>query len=88
MIATVIYLSQLMVCMKFRAIAPTAPCEHLHWILHNPFQFRIQRPGGGREGKKHEIYVTTFGSHPFYDLFSQGQGGHSPLDLPPGSATG
>ena len=38
-------------------------------------QHRIQQPGGRGEGKKHEIYVTTFGGHLFYDLFVQGWGG-------------
>ena len=48
-------------------------------------QLRIQWPGeGGVE--KHEIYVAAFSGHLFYDLFSQGQGGHGPL-APPGSAT-
>ena len=37
-----------------------------------------------RGAEKHEIYAAAFGSHLFYDLFSQGQGGHGP----PGSATG
>ena len=31
------------------------------------------RVRGGAE--KHEIYAAAFGGHPFYDLFSQGQGG-------------
>ena len=48
-------------------------------------QHRIQRLGRG--GKKHEIYVATFGGHLFYDLFLQGGGGHGPLGTPPGSAT-
>ena len=39
---------------------------------------------GGAE--KHEIYVTAFGGHLFYDLFSQGWGGAWP-PRPPGSAT-
>ena len=38
---------------------------------------------GGR-GKKHVIYVATFGGHLVYDLFLQGQG-HGPS--PPRSAT-
>ena len=42
------------------------------------------RVRGGAE--KHEIYAAAFGGHLFYDLFSQGQGGHGPL-APPGSAT-
>ena len=29
--------------------------------------------------KKHEIYVATFGSHLFCDLFLQDKGGHGPL---------
>ena len=36
-------------------------------------------PVAGWGGKKHEIYVAAFGSHLFYDLFSQGQGGMAPL---------
>ena len=28
--------------------------------------------------EKHENYAATFGSHLFYDLFSQGQGGMAP----------
>ena len=35
--------------------------------------------GGGEGAKKHEIYMATFGSHLFYDLFLQDQGGHGPL---------
>ena len=42
------------------------------------------RVRGGAE--KHEIYAAAFSGHPFYDLFSQGRGGHGPLG-PPGSAT-
>ena len=38
-------------------------------------------PAGGG-AKKHEIYVATFGSHLFYDLFVQGLGGHGPLGTP------
>ena len=34
------------------------------------------RVRGGAE--KHEIYVAAFGSHLFYDLFLQGQGGPWP----------
>ena len=34
------------------------------------------RVRGGAE--KHEIYAAAFGGHLFYDLFSQGQGGHGP----------
>ena len=44
--------------------------------------------GGVRGAEKHEIYVAAFsGGHLFYDLLSQGQGGHGPLDPPHGSAT-
>ena len=32
-----------------------------------------------RGAEKHEIYVTAFGSHLFYDLFSQSWGGMAPL---------
>ena len=42
--------------------------------------------GGGR--KKHEIYVTAFGGHLFYDLFLQGGGGGAWPPRPPRSATG
>ena len=42
---------------------------------------------GGAE--KHEIYAAAFGSHLFYDLFSQGLGGGAMApSAPPGSATG
>ena len=34
-----IYLSQLMDCEGFSVIVTIAPCEHLHWILHNPVGF-------------------------------------------------
>ena len=34
--------------------------------------------GGGWGAKKHEIYVATFGSHLFNDLFVQGLGGPWP----------
>ena len=34
-------------------------------------------------GKKHEIYVTTFGSHLFYDLFLQGGVGRGHILLAP-----
>ena len=37
--------------------------------------------------EKHEIYAAAFGGHLFHDLFSQGQGGHGPLDPSPGSVT-
>ena len=36
---------------------------------------------GGAE--KHEIYAAAFGSHLFYELFSQGQGGPWPPRPPP-----
>ena len=39
-------------------------------------QWRIQRLGKG--GEKHEIYAAAFGSHLFYDLFSQGRGVMAP----------
>ena len=43
--------------------------------------------GGGEGAKKHEIYMATFGSHLFYDLFVQGWGwggggGNGPLGTP------
>ena len=43
--------------------------------------------GQVRGAEKHEIYAAAFGSHLFYDLFSQGWGGgHAPL-APSGSTT-
>ena len=36
--------------------------------------------GGGRE--TWNLYAAAFGSHPFYDLFSQDRGGHGPLGPP------
>ena len=49
-------------------------CEwvHIYITLNSGSSFRV------RGAKKHEIYVGAFGSHLFYDLFSQGQGGHGP----------
>ena len=35
-----------------------------------------------RGAEKHEIYAAAFSGHLFYDLFSQGQGGHGPLGPP------
>ena len=35
-----------------------------------------------RRAEKHEISAVAFDSHLFYDLFSQGQGGHGPLGHP------
>ena len=52
------------------------------WILTSSGSSGRVRGGG----EKHEIYAAAFGGHLFYDLFSQGRGGHSPL-APPGSAT-
>ena len=39
----------------------------------------VADPGPGWGGEKHEFYVATFGSHLFYDLFSQGWGPLDPL---------
>ena len=38
--------------------------------------------GWVRGAKKHEIYAAAFGSHLFYNLFSQGRGRHGPLAPP------
>ena len=67
--------------------------KHVSGKLKCPF-FRVwvyaasDPAAGWGGGKKHEIYVATFGGHLFYDLFVQGWGeGHGPLGTPPGSAT-
>ena len=41
------------------------------------YQYRIQWSGG--VGKKHEIYVATYDSHLFYELFLHDKGGMAPL---------
>ena len=48
----------------------------------NTYVFSSGSSGRVRGAEKHEIYAATFGDHPFYDLFSQGQGGHGPLGPP------
>ena len=39
--------------------------------FYNLEHYQIKRPGGA--GKKHEIYMTVFGDHLFYDFVLQGQ---------------
>ena len=60
-------------------------------ILHGSERKGVMFPGGGSSGssgrvggaKKHEIYVAAFGSHLFYDLFSQGRVGGMAPSAPP-----
>ena len=60
-------------------------------LIENKNAFQYSSGSSGRVrvrvwgAEKHEIYKAAFGGNLFYDLFSQGQGGHGPLG-PPGSA--
>ena len=73
--------------MQFSAkMLPKTGCRTCLWDILDQYSSGSSGRVRGGGPSKHEIYAAAFGGHLFYDLFSQGQGGHGPLG-PPGSAT-
>ena len=61
---------------------PPPPPKSLPQACWNLLPCSSGSSGGVRGAGKHEIYVGAFSGHLFYDLFSQGRGGHGPLGPP------
>ena len=52
----------------------------IHFKVSLEIRPPVAGPVTGLGGEKHEIYVTVYGGHLFYDLFLQGRGwGHGSL---------
>ena len=51
----------------------------MFWLIHYSHYDSVADPAVGW-GEKYEIYAAAFGSHLFYELSLQGQGG---MDLAP-----
>ena len=77
---SIVILIKFQSCLKFKIFRRS---RHLKlgtdFLLIVALQQLCGNSSGSGGGEKHEICAVTFGGHLFYDLFSQGQGGHGPL---------